>query len=565
MSLLGLNQAANCMLNSRKSLEITGLNITNSQVEGYTRQEAVQTPVITGYSVEAPGSNVVSVGAKISEITRFRSGFIDTNYRNESINAGELSAESTYLGEMSQIFTDDSELGLSNILNEFWQGWNDASRNPDDTIVRNMVIEEGNNLARAIRLKSQKMTETTARLDGEIESVVEEINTIAEKLASINDRIIQSAPTTTQINAMMDQRDLMLDQLSELVGVQILGSVKESLTIYLDGMPLIANKKVYKLDVQKDAFHNFHIYSSSGKELNITGGKLSGLLDIKTDYIPEYKNELDEMTVAIIEQVNIAHKFGYGLDGSTGLDFFNGTSASNIGMNITAAEQVALSVPKLVSTSNINVDGEQVMSSETLAAASAKFLTAPEAAGTINVNGVDIDWLDTDTIQDILAKIEEDTGIRSTFNIDSQEFLFSTPPDSSTITINDTAGNFTVFTNILGAVTTGGEPGDGENGIRIFEISAKPIFGAPDPNQTINDKYRNLVSKVGFETNTVKSKNEIQSDHVKSIYEMRQSESGVSIDEETINLMKYQRTFQAGARLASVIDEMLVSLISIGK
>lgn len=565
MNFLGLNLATNCMLNSSKSLEIIGQNITNSQVKGYTRQEALQTPITSGYSLEPPGNGVISVGSMITEIKRFRSGFMDINYRNELVTGGELSAESTYLDEISRIFTDDSALGLSNLLNEFWQGWNDVAQNPDDLAIRKMVIEEGNNLTQAIRLKSHRIKEMTARLDLEIESAVEQINSVAEKLASINNRIIQSAPSTSQTNAIMDQRDLLLDQLSELVGAQVVGNVKESVAIYIDGTLLISNKNVYKLDIREDASHNFHVYSSDGRELNITGGKLSGLLDIKTDYIPEYQNELDEMAQGLIEQVNNAHKFGYGLDGSTGLDFFNGTSASDIGVNIISARQIALSVPKLLSTSNINIDGEQIMPGETLAEASAKFLTTPSAVGTINVNGVAIDWQDTDTIQDILARIEEDTGIRSTFDIDSQEILFSTPPDSSTITINDTAGNFTVFTNIQSAVTTGGEPGDGENGIRIFGISTKPVFGSPDPDQTINDKYRNLVSRVGFETDTVKSRNEIQGDYIESIYEMRQSESGVSLDEETINLMKYQRAFQAGARLASVIDEMLISLINIGK
>jgi len=565
MNFFGLNLARNCLLNSSKSLEIIGQNITNSQVEGYTRQEAVQTPISYGYSIEPPSNGVISVGSKITEITRFRSGFVDANYRKELVTGGELSAESTYLEEISQIFTDDSSLGLSTLLNEFWQDWNEAAQSPEDTSIRDMVIESGSNLSQAIRLKSHKINEMTVRLDSEIESVVEQINSIAEKLASINDQIIQSAPRTSTVNSLLDQRDLLLDDLSELGGVQIVGSVNESVTVYFDGTPLVANKNVYKLEVQEDVDHNFHIYSSEGKELNAPGGKLKGLLDFRSDYLPAYQDELDEMSQGLIEEVNNAHKYGYGLDGSTGLDFFSGTGAADIEVSITEAEQIALSVPKLESTSNINVDGELIMPSETLADASAKFLTTPEANGTIDVNGVEITWQDTDSIQDILARIEENTGIRATFDTDTQTVLFSAPPDSSTITITDTDGNFTEFTNIQGAVTTGGEPGDGENGVRIFEISTKSVFGVPDPDETINDKYRNLVSKVGFETDMVKSRSEIQDDYVDSLYEMRLSESGVSLDEETINLMKYQRSFQAGARYATVIDEMLVSLINLGK
>jgi len=562
MNFMGLNLAANCMFNSQKALEIVGQNISNANVEGYTRQKAVQAIITSGYSVEPPQAGALSIGSMITEIVRYRSEFVDLNYRSELIRSGEISSESAYLDEVAEIFTDYSDYGIPALLNDFWQSWNRSAQNPGDMALRKMVIEKGNTLTNFIRHKAHKIDDVSARLDNEIQTTVDRVNSVLQKLASINDQIIPSLPKTFQVNLLMDQRDNLIDELSELVDIQVVGDVRESIDIYADGAPLLSGKNAFPITLQEDASHNFHFISSGGRELTIRGGKLKGLMDIRTDYIPTYRAEFDEMTKGLIDNVNKLHKFGYGLDGSTGLDYFKGSSAADIQVNITIPENIALSVPKLTGTANMNVDGSLLMPDVTLSDGSANFLTTPEASGTIRVNGVDIDWADTDTLQDILDNIYNTTGITATFDLNSQKVSLSAPPDSSTITIIDISGNFTAFTNLGGAVTTGGEPGDGANGTRIFNISTKTIFGAPDPNETINDKYKNLVAGVGFDTNTVKSSNRVQKEYIESLYEMRQSEGGVSIDEEVIELMKHQRAFQAGARLAAVADEMLNSLLS---
>jgi len=565
MSFLALNIASQMMANSRMSLEIIGQNINNSQVKGYSRQEAVQS-IDIAYKFAGSGNLTMGLGARISNIIRYRSNYLNENFRFENILTGEFEGKEYYLTEISEAFTDTSEFGIPFMLNDFWGAWNTAAQTPSDIALRKMVIEKGNSLARSIREKVNKINDMKDRLDTEIDGIVSRVNTLLRELASINDQVVTAQGSTYQTNVLLDKRDLMLDELSNLMDIQIVSSEEGSLSIYVDGAPLVSGKQAYELDLQKDASGDFHLMSAQGRELNVRSGKFAGLMDVRNNYLPGYMDEFDEMTTTLIEKVNNFHKYGYGIDGSTGLDFFSGTSASDIQVVLNNPESLALSVPSLTSTSNINVDGEKVSSIVPLINELADFITTPDPGGTgtgkFTVNGIEVTWDLNDTLDNILTRINTLTGIEVKFDSNSQKITLSMPIDSSTITVVDVAGNFGAFTNLSTAITEAGQPGDGLNGIRIFEISTTAVFGNPTPTVTINDKYKNLAALVGFDTQHAISSKNIQMQYLQSIDDLRSSESGVSVDEEVVKLTQYQRIFQAGAKLSNVVDKMFETLIS---
>lgn len=562
MNFAGLQLASNTMLNNQKALEIVGQNIANAQVEGYSRQEAIQEIVAYGYSIEPPESGVLSVSAKIATIARKRNEMMDASYRKESTMSGKVGVMSNLLTEASDILSDTSDLSLTNGLNEFWQSWNTASQNPEDLSLRSAILVKADILTQSIRMKARKLDDMTVQSDQLLTTTVDNINAIARDLAYINDQIIPSAQGNYQTNLLLDKRDLLLDQLTQLADVKIVGDVRDSVQVYINGSALVSGKNSYpiSLEIQNDG--TAHLYSSTGREIQVTGGELGGILEVRDNYLAGYKDELNTTAMALLNAVNEIHSSGYGLDGSTGLSFFQGTSANDIAVAPLNANQLALSVPKLQSTENINNDGNTISAAVTIGNQSTLFKVTPDVSGTVNINGTDVNWSDTDTIQDILNRIRQDTGLKAEFDADSQKIKLSEPPGSSTITISDTTGNFTQFAMLSTAVTTGGETGDGLNAIKLFDLAQTNVMGTP-PDRTINENYNNLSTKAGSDAETFIQASAIQEEYVSSINERRLAESGVSVDEELIDLIRYQRGFQAGARLASVVDEMLQTLINI--
>ncbi len=560
MSFASLQLAANTMFNNQKSLEIVGQNIANAQVEGYSRQQAVQTIYAYGQSIEPPQNGVLSVSAQITQIKRFRNELMDANFRSERMVEGQVARLSEFLQEASQVLGDSSDFSLSDNLNQFWQAWNLASQEPGDAALRNSILQKGEVLALSFRMKAHKLNEISTRVDTEIDITIGRINAITRELATINGDIIPSTQSNYQNNLLMDRRDNLIDELSGLIDIKVVGDVRNSVQIYFDGAPIVSGKNSYPLTLQKNPDNSLQIFSSTGREVKAVKGELAGLMEFRNVYLTEYLDELDITAMALKDGVNDIHRSGYGIDGSTGMDFFTGSSAVDMAVSPMNFEQVALSVPKMESVSNINNDGTTISAAVDIASQEDRFRVTPDASGTIDINGTEVAWTNGDTLQDILLRIQQDTGMNASFDAVSQKVLFSTPPGSSIITITDVDGNFTQFTDTATAVTTGGEPGDGQNGIRMFDLYQTALIGSP-PNITINDSYHNLSTNAGFRAQTYISARSIQKEYMQALDARRQAESGVSINEELIDLIKYQRGFQAGARLASTMDELLQTLI----
>lgn len=558
MNFMGLSLAANTMQINSRSLEIIGQNISNANTPGYSRQQAVTELSPFGYSVSYPANGSYSLGSKLSSVERFRSDILDESFRRESSNQGLLEAKGEYQDQISEIFSEDSDYSLGSTLNQFWDSWNQAANNPEDKALREMVISQGDVLALSINQKSNKLEDLTTRVEKDIYSTVDEINSILEDLAKINYDVIKSVPDSFETNILLDRKDELIDKLSNLANIQVDKEVKDSIAIYLDGTPLISERDAMKLTVQENIDGSFHIMAATGREVNVSGGQLGGYMEIKSNYIPQYKTDLNQWTQSLITEVNNVHKFGYGLDGSTGLDFFKGTGAGDIDVNLSNTNELALAVPRLTSSGSINTTGNIVSLSMSLQSQTASFEIAPDALGQLDINGVTIDWDQTQTFGQILDNISTATGITWKFDSVSQKLSFSAPTNSSDIVITDNTGNFSQFLKLDTATLVKGSPGDGENAIKMFELSDKQVFG----KETINSKYQTNISKVGYDAHFTKTSLETQNDFIDSLTEKRDSVSGVSIDEEVILMMKYQRSFQAGARLASVIDEMLQSMIN---
>lgn len=563
MSFSGLILASNTMACSQTSLDVVGQNLSGAQVDGYTRQVAMQQTLTSGYSIDGSAQGFLNVSSEITKVTRYRDELTQAALRREMAAGGALEGLNGSMEQVAQILGDDSGMSIRSRLNEFWGAWNQAAQSPDNIAIRSQVLKYGETLAASIRQAATRLDGLGVQVESEMSNTVNTINSLLSDIAKLNQQVAPSGPTNINSNLLMDERDRLLDKLSKLVDVQVIPDEQNAVTIYLDGSPLVSAKNSYPISLQKNPDDSFSIIASSGREIFAKQGKLKGLMDFRTQYLDQYKTSLNDFALQLMNGVNDLHSTGYGLDSSTGLDFFSGTSSRDIAVSKIGARQIALSVPKLESMNNVNVPGVQISGVASIAGQAADFAVPPAVGGEFQVNGVSILWNDTDTLEQIAQKIKDTTGLSASFDSVSQKMKLSTPPGASTITVSDVSGNFSDFMLLSGAVTTGGEPGDGLNGQRILDLSYAALLGGVPPDKTLNQGMEELASSVAFDSGNISEGLNLQNQHIASIEERRSSQSGVSMNEELMDLLRYQRTFQSGAQLAKTVDEMIQSILAL--
>jgi flagellar hook-associated protein 1 FlgK len=340
----GINIALQAILSQSQSIEITEHNVANVDTKGYHRQKAslvarVSNPSVSydlGYSAGQMGA-----GVSVDRIQRFSLDFFDGRYRSVSADTKSWEYQSEILSQIESTFSDLTDDGLSPKLDQFWLSWQNLASDPTNSTMRTEVMNDAASLCEKLNRDAQQLIVLRQDQNLTLENRVDEINSLAKSIASLNAEISRVIGVGQQPNDLLDQRDLALDRLAELTGavsstqangeviVSIGGHVlvtgHDSLSITTEPDPDPANSGVYRIVWEKDS-----------SEFNTNGGELEGILKIRDEYIPHQLTILNTMAKNLVTEVNKIHSQGYCLDGSKGGDFFDpdGVTALEIGLSI---------------------------------------------------------------------------------------------------------------------------------------------------------------------------------------------------------------------------------------
>jgi flagellar hook-associated protein 1 FlgK len=457
--LSALNTGKISMATSQKAIEVTGNNIANVNNENYSRQtpELSPTPTLNykGY--------FIGTGVKVSDITRAQDVFV-TNQLQEKYGAfGEANAKSSPLAELERVFSI-SEEGLATEIDKFFDSWQELSANPGGTTERQMVIQQGELLTDAFRDASTALDSAQQNIDDSLVSKVTDININLESLAELNSRITTLETAGTSPNSFLDQRDAILQKLTEDLGVQVYEDEAGMVSVQLPGgAPLVQGSSHLTLTgTVVDGLTQFSVVDeniSIGISVDDIGGEFGGMLDVRDNLIPEMNDGLDELAYNIVTEVNTRHRAGVGLDGVSNRAFFEDITdisgaCRNMAVDLTSATEVA--------------------------------------AGT-------------------------DTG-------------------------------------------SGAMVGDNTNALAIASLADQKIIGG---TASFTDYYATLTGRVGLEASQNKLELGNADDTIVQLKNLRDGVQGVSLEEEMISLMQYQKGFEASAKFLTAVDEMMTMLLSI--
>lgn len=334
--MMGLQIGIRALKAHQRALDVTGHNIANANTEGYSRQRAEMAATLpytlpSMYSVKQAGQ--VGTGVEITQIVRLREEFIDERIRDVSSDLGRWTQRAKTMNDIQSIFAEPSKEGLRSALDNFWESLQELQNNPESGAVRAAVRETGGALTDVFNSMRSQLNDYQRALDVDIKGKVTEINNIAQRIADLNNTISKVVGKGENPNDLMDKRDLLIDQLSAIVNVNVQYDSRMQANITIGGFGLVMGDKYLGLKCEEDPMNNGLVkvvWENTNNRAQIKNGQLAGLIEARDSSMKDYMNELDTLARNLIGEFNYVHQTGFGLNNSTGLKFFEGTDAASI-------------------------------------------------------------------------------------------------------------------------------------------------------------------------------------------------------------------------------------------
>jgi flagellar hook-associated protein 1 FlgK len=354
MSLLSfLSIARSALLAQQRAMDVTAHNVANARTPGYSRQRLNLTPADPLLTAYGPiGRGVTDQG-----IMRARNRFLDAAYRNEAGLFARANTTLDYLGQLESVMDEPSDTSLRAALDGLFQAFADLSNDPSSGLQRNLVRDGANRLIQQFHRISGEIRRSTDEALSQMNADVAELNRLTAEIAKLNQRILVARGASTGAADLEDQRDVLLDRLSQLAGIRVLERDNGSVGVLAGGLLLVdggwsqtfqaaSSPKTGGWVIEVVPMGGGGIptgmstMSGSGTAtLDPGGGSLGSVLDLLNTTLPDLGSELDRLAQAVVEEINAVHRTGYTLTGATGVDFFDpaGVTAATIGLSADVA------------------------------------------------------------------------------------------------------------------------------------------------------------------------------------------------------------------------------------
>lgn len=325
---LNFNIALTGLQTAQKYLNVTQNNITNIETQGYARQrlETIANEINIQQGVEAE----MGAGVIPTQVTRIVDEMLVQQFRNQNSLTSYYNSLSSELSHVESVFDETGEGSVANMMEKFFFSWEEAAKFPEEMSYRINLLGAADQLAGRFNAISDQLGVMQKEMKDKLETQTKEVNDLINKIAEINHKI--SRLTTDRPNSLLDERDKYIDELSKYGNVDITYDTKNPAmaTVKLGGMIVVNDVEGRNVNLYHDEKTGSFVLATSGVPLRIENGSLKGMLEINNDYIPKYNQQLSTLVSTIISEVNNLHKTGFGLDNTTGENFFYGTDAGSI-------------------------------------------------------------------------------------------------------------------------------------------------------------------------------------------------------------------------------------------
>ena len=635
----------------QRSLNTIGHNIANVNTDGYSRQSVdlvSRTPQVTGFGV-------AGTGVQTDSITRSFNAFVELGVRSSTSSVAEFEAFHTLATQLDNVLADP-DAGISTSMQRFFNAMQDVADTPSGSAARQVLLNEAQHLAEQFNELASWLDGVRGQVSSDIRSSVGEINHLSDAIASLNESIViaQGQSGGQPANDLLDQRDTLIRNLSELVSVTTLQQDDGSLNVMAgSGQMLVVGNKASTLETFVEAGDpnqlGIAIRGNGGVLVPITeqmsGGRLGGVLSFRERMLDPASNSLGLTAISISDFVNQQQNQGMDLDGVLGNDFFNvakptaltlagspgivsvsfddvsqlnnndytlrfnggawqltqndtdqpvpmtgsGTAvdpfiADGLRFEITAAPANG-DTYLILPTRNGAMDMQMLLanSRQVAAAAPLRSLAASANTGTGEISAGVVTDINNVAFQSTPGQLSPPVLVRFTA-ANSYDIYDNTNPAAPVlleagITYNPATGGDVFPTpggldhgysiQLSGSPAAGDEfsseyntggVGDNRNALLMSALANNKLMA--NGTASINDSYNSLVADVGTGTKQAELNMLAQSRVLDQAVSRREAVSGVNLDDEAANLIRFQQAYQAAAQLIAVANSLFDTLLN---
>jgi len=310
-----------------KAMEVSGHNVANANTPGYSRQR-VDLKTVAPLAVS--GVKNSGGGVEVAGIQRIRSEFYHKQIINTVAHRSHWEMRREVYDAVEAIFMEPSEYGLNQSMMDFFDAWHELSSAPESMAVRMGLRERAITFTRAVRDIYMRFADLRLNMQSEYDMGARQLNSLAREVASINEKIIYLTSLQESSNDLLDQLDRALQEMADLADIRIFRKSNGAVEVFAGERLVVQDQHYFPVQVEISSEGHFYLAEQTGQSLNLSAGRLYGLQQAINEDIPGIQKHLDELVSALVEEVNMLHRSGYGLNNETGQDFFQAIQDNGI-------------------------------------------------------------------------------------------------------------------------------------------------------------------------------------------------------------------------------------------
>ena len=527
---------------AQRALSTTGNNITNVNTPGYSRQRVDFSP----QQDQNLGGLSIGKGVNIDRVSRVVNEFLNTNVQTSATNVGGMESYNNYSSQVDKLLADNV-IGLSPSMQDFFDSVNALADDPSSIPTRQTMLGSAESLTAKFHSLNRQLDQLDNGVNQELRANVTQINSLTAQIADINGKLTQvdGRSNGDGSNSLNDQLGQAVNELSRLIGVTTNKQANGGLNIMTSGgQVLVSGQNNYELGTQLNPQKPSQLevtYQVGSTNVVIAQstltGEIGGLLKVREEVLDKARNSLGRLAAGVALEFNSLQAGGRDLDGALGGNLFSlptplsangeGTvvGAMNFSFNPAQVDQLTTSdyrisfdgavytATRLSDNTQTNLGAGPALAIDGLSIA----VTTPAAAG---------DSFMIQPTKDIAREIK--------------------------VAISDPK-------KIAAAADPFAGVGDNTNALKMADLQLNNILEGG--NASLNDAYGQLIGDVGTKARQARTGLLAMEAVEQSAIEARDSVSGVNLDEEAADLLKFQQAYQAAAKVISVGNELFGTLL----
>lgn len=616
-SFAGIEIGKRSLMAHSTQIQTAGHNISNADTEGYSRQRVIVKSFEPIYRPDLERAMVpgqIGQGCDVESINRIKDELLESRIVEQKNVESYWETRDKYYSMIESVYNEPNDVSVRTNMDKFWQGWQELSTYPESDAARLAVVVRGQTLTNSIQQQYKSLRGIGDQINGDIEAVVKQVNDLSRQIASVNDEIVRSKGLGDNPNDLMDRRDLLVEKLSSLINVTVTQKDPDEFMVHTDGQIIVQGSLARQIETVGQLDNNGYgklMWSDTKLDAEFHGGTLGALVELRDKDIRTEIQSLNTMALNFADLVNDVHRNAIGKNNTTGLDFFvqhdfvenvNG----NYDRNGDGVEDTSY-IFRMTGTNALKMQ-EQI-----------------GLSGTMTINGasgnIDVAYFSTDTVEDVINRINDSNGevkayldrnsclvlkATSSKGMENPDFVIRHVEDSGMFLTgysgilqgsgadnaydfnranavdvlagaqfavspvlnpsayievngliqNDVSSVAAAFKNSQGFA----EPSDGRAAVEMAAIrNTKIMIGS---QRTFDDYFADTITNVGLKGEQAQNQLATQNKIMGDLRDLRDSISGVNIDEELADIIKFQHGYNVAAKFISVQDELLDTLIN---